>query len=85
MKIMLLVDGYQDLIRLRDAQIERLEVNCDFVVLCYVMLYCDVLCCVVLCCVVLCCVVLCCVVLCCYSAKLCHIMLRHDMIFYAVL
>lgn len=26
MKIMMLVDGYQDLIRLRDAQIERLEV-----------------------------------------------------------
>ena len=26
MKIMMLVDGYQDLMRLRDAQIERLEV-----------------------------------------------------------
>ena len=27
MRIMMLVDGYQDLIRLRDAQTERLEVS----------------------------------------------------------
>ena len=29
MKIMMLVDGYQELMRLRDAQIERLEVRIE--------------------------------------------------------